>query len=277
MSTTTQAKPTSAAKGTYIPSGPNDLRGPCPVINSLANHGYLPRDGRDCRVGDFTAAMHALGISPVLGATLSNPIFLERVVPGLKGDDVVQPSRSLLGKIWYIVRNPWAIAFTGFGMRRPGQVDSMGNKCLGLDQFALHGAVEHDISLSRWDIAQGDNHTRQPELVKRLLESSSDGGKTLTLEDLANFRRRRIEEQKESNPEVTYEKKQHQTACGEIALILSVFGDRKSIPCEYVRALFLEERLPVQEGWKKRQWWTVGLVELERVVSKVKKFIGLQI
>jgi hypothetical protein len=27
--------------------GPDDLRSPCPALNSMANHGILPRDGRD--------------------------------------------------------------------------------------------------------------------------------------------------------------------------------------------------------------------------------------
>ncbi|KAK7446345.1 hypothetical protein VKT23_014551 [Stygiomarasmius scandens] len=34
----------------YIAPGPNDLRGPCPGLNTLANHGYLPRDGRNINV-----------------------------------------------------------------------------------------------------------------------------------------------------------------------------------------------------------------------------------
>lgn len=33
------------AKHPYIAPGPNDLRGPCPGLNTLANHGYLPRGG----------------------------------------------------------------------------------------------------------------------------------------------------------------------------------------------------------------------------------------
>jgi hypothetical protein len=28
-----------------IAPGPNDLRGPCPGLNVMANHGYLSRDG----------------------------------------------------------------------------------------------------------------------------------------------------------------------------------------------------------------------------------------
>ncbi|KAK7451221.1 hypothetical protein VKT23_012559 [Stygiomarasmius scandens] len=34
----------------WIAPGPNDLRGPCPGLNTLANHGYLPRDGRGLNV-----------------------------------------------------------------------------------------------------------------------------------------------------------------------------------------------------------------------------------
>jgi len=31
----------------FIPPGPGDLRSPCPALNTLANHGYIPRDGRN--------------------------------------------------------------------------------------------------------------------------------------------------------------------------------------------------------------------------------------
>lgn len=29
----------------WIAPGPNDIRGPCPGLNALANHGYFPRSG----------------------------------------------------------------------------------------------------------------------------------------------------------------------------------------------------------------------------------------
>ncbi|KAF1959785.1 Cloroperoxidase [Byssothecium circinans] len=31
----------------WIPAGPDDFRGPCPMMNTLANHGFLPHDGRN--------------------------------------------------------------------------------------------------------------------------------------------------------------------------------------------------------------------------------------
>ncbi|KAK2038851.1 Cloroperoxidase [Colletotrichum somersetense] len=31
---------------TWVPPGPGDLRSPCPGLNTLANHGFIPHDGR---------------------------------------------------------------------------------------------------------------------------------------------------------------------------------------------------------------------------------------
>ncbi|KAI3317719.1 Cloroperoxidase [Xylariaceae sp. AK1471] len=31
----------------WVPAGPEDFRGPCPMMNTLANHGFLQRDGRN--------------------------------------------------------------------------------------------------------------------------------------------------------------------------------------------------------------------------------------
>ncbi|KAL3461042.1 Chloroperoxidase [Aspergillus heterothallicus] len=37
--------------------GPNDSRSPCPGLNAMANHGYLPRSGRDISLEDLHAAI----------------------------------------------------------------------------------------------------------------------------------------------------------------------------------------------------------------------------
>jgi len=41
----------------YIPPGPNDSRSPCPALNALANHGYLPHDGKDITLRQLIHAM----------------------------------------------------------------------------------------------------------------------------------------------------------------------------------------------------------------------------
>ena len=42
----------------------------------------------------------------------------------------------------------------------------------------------------------------------------------------------------------------------------------------HVKALFEEERLPREEGWKKRVWWALGLVELNMLMSSIKGLFG---
>ena len=37
----------------WTPAGPGDLRGPCPMLNTLSNHGYLPHNGKDITVDDI--------------------------------------------------------------------------------------------------------------------------------------------------------------------------------------------------------------------------------
>lgn len=259
--------PSRVAKGDYCPAGPTDIRSPCPVLNSLANHGYLPRDGRNVHVGDLTSAMNRIGLSHVLGATLSNPIFIER-----QASDA--PKRSFFAKIWYYFRNPWALVFSAFGIRNPAQKDSDGKPCLNLDQLATPGVIEHDISLSRRDYAQGDNMHMQPDLVEAMLASSSDG-ENLTAEDLIAFRKRRVEEQKKANLKLAAGAETNSIGAGEIGFILDVFGDGKKIPCDHARALFLEERLPIKEGWTKR-WWTVGPVKLVTSAKRIGRLLSAQ-
>ncbi|KAF7359892.1 HEME-HALOPEROXIDASE domain-containing protein [Mycena venus] len=45
--------------------GPNDVRGPCPGLNTLANHGYLPRNGKQFTVKTLLdAALAGFNVDP---------------------------------------------------------------------------------------------------------------------------------------------------------------------------------------------------------------------
>ncbi|KAF3046289.1 hypothetical protein E8E11_005107 [Didymella keratinophila] len=59
---------TSTNPHEWIPGGPDDFRGPCPMLNTLTNHGFLPRDGRN-----FTKANIVKGLGDGLNfdATLA--------------------------------------------------------------------------------------------------------------------------------------------------------------------------------------------------------------
>ncbi|KAK5994727.1 Peroxidase stcC [Cladobotryum mycophilum] len=52
----------------WQPAGPNDSRSPCPGLNSLANHGFLPRNGRNVTAVDIIRGIYqGLGASPEIG------------------------------------------------------------------------------------------------------------------------------------------------------------------------------------------------------------------
>ncbi|KAJ4855819.1 peroxidase, family 2 domain-containing protein [Trichoderma breve] len=49
----------------WQPAGPDDSRGPCPGLNSLANHGFLPHSGKNITVIDIVRGTYlGLGLSP---------------------------------------------------------------------------------------------------------------------------------------------------------------------------------------------------------------------
>ncbi|KAL8697067.1 MAG: hypothetical protein Q9224_002485 [Gallowayella concinna] len=250
-------------RGDYAPVRPGDLRSPCPAINALANHGYLPRDGRNVRASEVLAGMNHYGLGSFLGSVFTHPIFLEKP----------QKDANAKSSWWSVIANPFAFAFAAFGMREAGQKDANGVACLNLDQLALHNVVEHDVSLTRLDYAQGDNITPQPDLIEELLASSSNGT-TMTIDDFVRLRRQRYEKQKADNPKLDFQGMQVQIACTEIALILKVFGNGKEVPTDYVKAFFQDGRMPRDEGWSKRRWWTLGLVELNMFASKIKGILG---
>ncbi|CAP72570.1 uncharacterized protein PODANS_2_10 [Podospora anserina S mat+] len=203
MSMSTAAELNDVAVGQYTRPKPTDIRSPCPLLNALANHGYLPRDGRSFHQAELSAALKKVGLSPTLRLVLSNPVFLEHQTAA--GSQQQRPASSW-SKLWYLMRNPWAIFFSFFGMRRPGQQDDSGEPVLDLDQIGLPGVAEHDISLTRRDVAQGDHLKAQPDLVEGLLASSPDGGKTM--------RKRRMDAQKQDNPGLLYGPLQHRIMWG---------------------------------------------------------------
>ncbi|RAH55983.1 peroxidase [Aspergillus piperis CBS 112811] len=55
----------------WSPPGPNDVRAPCPMLNTLANHGYLPHNGKDItEQHTINALYNALGIDAELATYL---------------------------------------------------------------------------------------------------------------------------------------------------------------------------------------------------------------
>lgn len=250
-------------RGVYKPPLPGDLRSPCPVVNSLANHGYISRDGRSIRASEMKSAIHELGISSTISTTLTYGAYL------------VHHENPPTGW-WPVITDPFRSALQKFALRSADDYDAAGYPVLNLNQLGRHGAIEHDVSFSRRDAAQGDNHSPQRDLIADLIACSNDG-LVITNVDLAEFRRKRLVQQKQDNPRLEFGSIQNTMACGEGAFIQRVFGDEKkdyAMPVSYIKALFEEERLPVEEGWVKRWWWPLGFTELFMQAQTLIKAVG---
>ncbi|RGP79331.1 hypothetical protein FLONG3_2560 [Fusarium longipes] len=262
----------SLTVGQWARAPANASRSPCPVVNALANHGYLERSGKKIYMKDLNASMRHVGMSPLLGSVFAIPTYFEYHDPS-KG--YTKKSISGWQRIWQLIKNPYSF-FDYFGCWNANQTVD-GKKYLNLENLAAHGAIEHDISLSRRDIGQPQgNNDPQHDLIRDMLKYTDDG-ETMTIDDLSYFIKARIAQQLEANPNLVYGKAEHQINCGQVALMMGCFGDGKTIPVKYVKAIFEDERLPVEEGWSRRFWWTMGLVEFFGAVNNLFKKVALDI
>ena len=269
--------PAPLLRGEYQPPTSTDLRSPCPIVNAFANHGLIPRDGRNVHPQDLDTAMQDLGLSLPIRKTLIWGAFFERQ------DQLPATFKDYL-------TNPFAYLHWHFGIRPPGQNDSSSSSsaqqkqqhptpCIHLDQLSRHGAIEHDVSMTRRDFAQqaagADNHSPQPDLIAQLLNSSTDGS-YLTTADFASLRRQRLEQQRRDNPDLCFPWILHFVAAGQIAAVQRVFGQGERggrVPVGYAEAIFREERLPVEEGWRRQGGWGLGVLGL--VVQQVRVRVGI--
>jgi peroxiredoxin len=125
---------------------------------------------------------------------------------------------------------------------------------LHLDHTGRPHATEHDVSLSREDRALGDCIKADPDLIEGLLAYPKDKD-SFSISDLGRLRKKRHAEQKAKNQDLQFDSKSNKVGCGEVALFQCVFGKgiSYSLPVRYVKAVFKDERLPYDEGWKPRR------------------------
>jgi hypothetical protein len=159
----------------YIPPGPTDVRGLCPTLNTLANHGYLSRTG----ITTFAEAANAIQIAYSMSFDLA--IFLS-ALGLLAGGDIPTGIYSIGGR----------------DSRVP---ETLGEPLYGLDR---HGLFEIDASISRGDRYFGDNHsfniTRWNKLVS---DANTHGDGLFDINAVANNAADAVEESRATNPRFT--------------------------------------------------------------------------
>ncbi|KAK7054398.1 hypothetical protein VNI00_003592 [Paramarasmius palmivorus] len=210
----------------YRAPGPNDLRSPCPGLNTLANHGFLPRDGRNITI----------------------PMIIQA---GLDGYNIESHALVPAAKV--------------------GLLTSDDLITMTLDDVKAHGIIEHDASLSRQDFALGDN-LHFNETIFTTLANSNPGSDVYNTTSAGQVQHDRLADSLATNPNVTNTETTLTIRSFESALYLSVMGDPTVgvAPKNFVQVFFREQRLPIEEGWKRSstQITLDSLVSLARIITE---------
>ncbi|MBW0524861.1 hypothetical protein O181_064576 [Austropuccinia psidii MF-1] len=139
--------------------------------------------------------------------------------------------------------------------------------------LGVHGRIEHDASMTRYDASQGDALNPDPTLIERLFDQLAyyraqrlgrqPQEPELSIVTLDDFARHKLDLQKQirqyaaqSKPVVAF------LGAGEVAFALQAHllpkssshaehHDEISANSRWLRVWFEEERLPVELGWKK--------------------------
>ncbi|KAK7039906.1 Chloroperoxidase [Favolaschia claudopus] len=191
----------------FIAPKATDIRAPCPGLNTLANHGYLPRNGRNVTVD----------------------MIVQGSLDGFNaGVDAILP-------------------FAKFGLLASNVASTV-----NLDELVLHGLIEHDASLSRVDAALGDP-LHFSEQIFSTLAHSNPGVNYYNTTSAGHVQFARLADSLKKNPNVTNTPHEFKIRTRESAFYLSVMGEPLTgiAPKKFVNIFFRENRLPIQEGWKR--------------------------
>ncbi|KAH1272502.1 hypothetical protein KXX33_004743 [Aspergillus fumigatus] len=167
----------------FQPPRKGDQRGPCPALNALANHAYIPRSG----VVSFAEVIAAVNKVYGMGVDLATIL-------------------ALMGLVW--TGNPLALVPSfSIGGRDPGVNNLLNNLggLLGEPQGLIgsHNFIEADSSNTRDDLyVTGNNYALNMDKFLEWYNMSTDG--TFSMDLMAERAKTRFEQSIQTNPEFYY-------------------------------------------------------------------------
>ncbi|KZS95132.1 Cloroperoxidase [Sistotremastrum niveocremeum HHB9708] len=205
--TDTSIKPIPDADHPFKAPGPNDLRGPCPGLNTMANHGYLPHNGIATFEQIIAASQEAFNMGFDLASSLA--------------------ALAILGRGNAFINKVSIGGVTDKIPPLPFQID--GPVAGGL---AKHGRFEGDISETRHDIGEGDFQNFQDDLYDEFLTyvGRFGGDSTVTgdasvvnLKVMQEFRWHRFQQEVASDENLVYNLARLSVSYNEAAFVITLF------------------------------------------------------
>ncbi|KAJ2914374.1 heme-thiolate peroxidase, partial [Candolleomyces efflorescens] len=180
----------------------DDIRGPCPGLNTLANHGYLPHNG----VASPSQIVNA--VQEGFNMEHDTAVFVTYAAHLVDGN-LVTDLLSIGGKTRKTGPDPPAPAIVG-----------------GLN---THAVFEGDASMTRADFNFGDNHSFNQTLFDQFVAYSNRfGGGFYDYNVAAELRFQRIQESIATNPQFSFVSPRFFTAYAESTFPVNFFVDGRS-------------------------------------------------
>ncbi|KAF8504021.1 Chloroperoxidase [Gautieria morchelliformis] len=218
----TSTKLVNDAAHPWKPLRPGDIRGPCPGLNTLASHGYLPRNGIASPTQIINAIQEGFNMGNDIATFLTFAAFL---VDG----NAITNLMSIGGKSPLTGPDPPSPAIVG-----------------GLD---THAVFEGDASMTRGDAFFGDNHSfNETQFDEFASFSQRFGAGKYNMTVAAEFRFQRIQESIATNPNFSFISPRYFTAYAESAFPLLYFVDGRvedgQLDMDAARSFFQDGRFP---------------------------------
>ncbi|KAJ7252257.1 Chloroperoxidase [Mycena rebaudengoi] len=192
----------------FIAPGPNDQRGPCPGMNTLANHGYIPRNGIATFEQITLAQVEAFNLEINFAAFLVAANML------MRGNPFVNK-----------------ISIGGVSPLVPPLPGHIGSKVTG--GLAKHGGFEGDASITRADVHIGDNRNFQNILydldllyLGKFGDNGPEGNNTVfNVPTIIAIKQHNIQMNQAADPEFHFTPTRFVASFTEIAFLLDIFAN----------------------------------------------------
>ncbi|KAF5321470.1 hypothetical protein D9619_000406 [Psilocybe cf. subviscida] len=228
----------------WIAAGPNDIRGPCPGLNTLASHGFLPRNGIATPAQIVNAVQQGFNMGNDLAVFVT---YAAHLVDG----NLITNLLSIGGKS----------NLTGPDPPPPASVAGLNT----------HAVFEGDASTTRGDAFFGDNHSFNETLFEGLVTASNQfGAGFYNLSVAGEYRFQRIQQSIATNPQFSLISPRYYTAYAESVFPVAFFIDGRrtdgQLDMTTARSFFQNSKMP--DGWF-RSGVTTGLSKVGNGIAAV--------
>ncbi|KAJ6476386.1 hypothetical protein C8R45DRAFT_1077286 [Mycena sanguinolenta] len=243
----------------FIPAETSDKRSPCPALNALANHGYLPRHGTQITFTQLLEAIktvYNLSLPLALLLTLAGFLTCAKLSINWAKPHTTFKSDSFISCHRWTRRLSisWTLSLSDLSAR-------------GWNKIAHDASLVHPSGIP--------SHAPDPVLLANLLSFASHSHKVgLALNGLAA-----VHAHRERTLPHRLSSLHEQVALGECALGWLVMHNPATgvIDLDTLEKWFGEERLP--DGWwdLKRPTEAVGLIQTRKTAGKVQQMAKQQV